>query len=176
VSDSPTLRELQTNLSWLGRYSRDFRANPQSHKDFGHALLHVLKAAGKLSVLVDEIDHDHEVAHDPSLREKHGRFVADLVYCALRLANTFPGGVLDLEAEVLRRISEKNACPKPQAPPAFVPRESPPWVPPPAGPVGVPMLGTPVPKHVPDYGSVFPADALPPDQIGPLVGPGRRAP
>ena len=58
------LRDLQTNLPWTIRYSRDYRANPQTHKDFAHALLHVHKAVGKLSALVDDMDHDREVATD----------------------------------------------------------------------------------------------------------------
>lgn len=103
-----SLREIQTNLPWTIRYSRDFRANPQPHKDFAHALVHVVKATGKLMALVDDMDHDREVADDPRLREAYGKYVADLVVCAMRAANTFPGGVLDLEKAVLDRLREKN--------------------------------------------------------------------
>lgn len=106
-----SLRELQTNLPWTIRYSRDFRSAPTTHKDFAHALHHVSKAAGKLHALADDMDHDREVADDPSLRERHARYIADLVVCALRLANTFPGGVVDLERAVVDRIETKNAAP-----------------------------------------------------------------
>lgn len=104
-----SLRELQTSLPWTVKYRRDYRANPQSHKDFGHAALHVGKALGHIQGLVDDMDHDREVAADPTLRERYAKYVADLVVCALRMANTFPGGVVDLEAAVIDRIALKNA-------------------------------------------------------------------
>ena len=103
-----TIRELQTSLPWTIRYSRDFRANPQPHKDFTHALLHVVKAVGKLQGLADDMDHDREVADDSKLHEAYGKYVADLVVCALRAANVFPGGVLDLQSAVQERIKVKN--------------------------------------------------------------------
>jgi hypothetical protein len=126
-----TIHELQLNLPWTIRYSRDFRASPQTHKDFAHALHHVSKAAGKLHALVDDMDHDREVADDPTLRARNAKYVADLVVCALRLANTFPGGVVDLERAVLDRIQEKNTQPK--APEIHVPAEVLPWGPLPKG-------------------------------------------
>jgi hypothetical protein len=104
-----TIRELQTSLPWTIRYSRDHRANPQPHKDFSHALLHVGKAAGKLMALADDMDHDREVADDPTLRERHAKYLADLVVCALRASNVFPGGIVDLQSAVEERIREKNA-------------------------------------------------------------------
>ena len=104
-----TIRELQTSLPWTIRYSRDFRAAPVTHKDMAHALHHVSKAAGHLHGLADDMDHDREVANDPTLRERYGKYVADLVVCALRIANTFPSGAVDLQQAVQQRIEEKNA-------------------------------------------------------------------
>ncbi len=111
-----TIRELQTTLPWTIRYSRDFRANPQSHKDFAHAMVHAAKAVGKLMALVDDMDHDRDVADAPALREQHAKYLADLVVCALRAANTFPGGVVDLQTATENRIATKNApAPKEEA-------------------------------------------------------------
>jgi hypothetical protein len=103
-----TLRELQTNLPWTIKYSQDFRSSPQPHKDFAHALHHVGKATGRLHELADDMDHDRAVALGENVRETYHKYVADLVVCALRLANTFPGGVLDLERAVVERIESKN--------------------------------------------------------------------
>lgn len=103
-----TLRQLQTSLPWTIRYSQDFRANPQTHKDMSHALLHVVKATGKLCALADDMDHDREVADDPTLRERYAKYAADLVVCALRIANEFPGGHIDLQEAVVNRIQTKN--------------------------------------------------------------------
>lgn len=102
------LKTLQVNLPWTIRYSGDFRASPTTHKDFAHALHHVSKAAGKLHGLADDMDHDREVADDPTLRERYAKYIADLVVCALRMANTFPGGVVDIQRAVQERIETKN--------------------------------------------------------------------
>jgi hypothetical protein len=101
-----TLREIQTRLPWTIKYSRDFRANPQPHKDFAHAVVHAQKALGKLAALVDDMDHDRDAA----LGDAAGidRYVADLVVCALRMANTMPGRTIDLERAVVDRIESKN--------------------------------------------------------------------
>lgn len=105
-----SIRDLQVNLPWTIRYSTDFRSSPVAHKDFAHALHHVSKAAGKLHELADDMDHDRTVADGGQvLRETYEKYVADLVVCALRIANTFPGGMIDLERAVIERIESKNA-------------------------------------------------------------------
>lgn len=102
-----TLGELQDELPWgAHNYSELFRSNPQAHRDFAHALLHVQKAAGKLAAVVDDGDHNDEVA--PHFApEKVDRFLADLIICTLRMANTCPAGRVDLEKAVQERLKEK---------------------------------------------------------------------
>lgn len=107
-TDDLTIRELQTTLPWTIRYSQDFRSNPQTHKDFAHTMHHVAKAPGKLHALADDMDHDRTLADDKGLRDANAKYIADLIVCALRLANTFPGGVVDLQTAVQQRIEEKN--------------------------------------------------------------------
>lgn len=99
-----TLRELQTQLPWTVHYHRDFRASPMSHKDFGHALLHVSKALGKLAAAVNDAEH---AGNEFKPGDIDG-YVADLVVCALRLANTCPGRMIDLQGAVENRIERKN--------------------------------------------------------------------
>lgn len=99
-----TIRELQTSLSWMISYDRYFRASPMSHKDFGHALLHVTKAAGQLAAAVDKAEH----AGCDFKPEEIDKYVADLVVCALRMANTCPGRHVDLQAAVEERIELNN--------------------------------------------------------------------
>ena len=103
-----TLRQLQTNLPWTIKYSQDFRLDPRPHKDFSHALTHIVKASGKLSEMVDSMDHDRDYAVSGLTKEVFGKYVADLVVCALRMAVTFPGSQLDLQMEVQHRIENKN--------------------------------------------------------------------
>lgn len=99
-----TLRELQTQIPWTTHYHHDFRASPMAHKDFAHALLHVTKALGKLAAVVNDAEHGGS-AFTP---EEVDRFVADLVVCALRMANTCPGRTIDLQRAVVDRIESKN--------------------------------------------------------------------
>lgn len=101
---SRSLRELQTSLPWTVHYHRDFRASPMAHKDFAHALTHVMKAAGKLAALVNDAEHGG-CEFKP---EEVDPYVADLVVCALRMANTCPGRMIDLERAVVERIETKN--------------------------------------------------------------------
>jgi hypothetical protein len=99
-----TIRELQTQLPWTVHYHHDFRASPMAHKDFGHALLHVMKAAGKLAAVVNDAEHGGS-AFTP---DEVDRYVADFVVCALRMANTCPGRTIDLQRAVEDRIEGKN--------------------------------------------------------------------
>jgi hypothetical protein len=105
---SKNLRELQTSLPWTIKYSGDFRASPLPLKDFAHACHRASTAMGHLHGLVDEMDHDGELVADPALRDRYAKYVADLVVCALRMANTFPGGGIDLHDAVVERIQTKN--------------------------------------------------------------------
>jgi hypothetical protein len=75
-----------------------------SHKDFGHALLHVLKAAGKIAAVVNDAEH----GGSDFKPEEVDRYVADLVVCALRMANTCPNRCIDLQRAVEDRIESKN--------------------------------------------------------------------
>ena len=98
------LRELQRQLPWTTHYHRDFRNSPMTHKDFAHALLHVHKAAGKIAAVVNDAEH----GGSDFKPEEVDRFVADLVVCALRMANTTPGRVMYLQKAVVDRIEQKN--------------------------------------------------------------------
>lgn len=99
-----TLRELQTSLPWTIHYHHDFRSSPLSHKDFAHALLHVTKACGKLATAINDAEH----AGSNFTKEEIDPYVADLVICALRMANTCPGRIIDLQQVVQARIATKN--------------------------------------------------------------------
>lgn len=104
MTDEITLKTLQVQLPWSVHYHHDFRANPQTHKDFAHALTHVHKAAGALSAVVDNAEHKGSEFKP----EEVDKYIADLVVCALRLANTIPGRHLDLQRAVIDRIETKN--------------------------------------------------------------------
>jgi hypothetical protein len=102
-----TLKELHA-LRFVQPYSPDFRADPRPHKDFAHALgVHFPKALGHLAALVDELDH----GASPQNSGVYAKYVADLAIFAARLAEKFPGGPIDLDAEVQKRAEDKGMLP-----------------------------------------------------------------
>lgn len=104
MSKDLTIRELQTQLPWTVHYHHDFRATPMSHKDFAHALLHVTKACGKIATVINDAEH----GGSDFKPEEVDNYVADLVVCALRMANTCPGRIIDLQKAVEVRLESKN--------------------------------------------------------------------
>lgn len=98
-----TLREIQERQPWSIAYSQRFYESRIEHKDFAHALLHVQKAAGKLAAMVDDGDHGRPLEFKDA-----PKYLADLVNCALRMANTIPSGKIDLHEALLERIAQKN--------------------------------------------------------------------
>lgn len=104
-SESQSLKKIQLQLPWTVKYSREFRANPQKHKDFAHGLLHTTKACGKIAGYIDDLDHRMESDMDSEALEN---YIADLVICAMRMANTGINGRFDLQKAVVRRLETKN--------------------------------------------------------------------
>ncbi len=103
-----SLLALQAQLPWTIRYSKEFRANTQTQKDFTHTLLHISKAHGKLCGAMEDADHHSALLDDPEFQTKFKGYVADYVICALRLANVFPGGPINLAEAVETRLELKN--------------------------------------------------------------------
>lgn len=109
-----SLRELQDNQPWSTQpktmYNEAFGQSTIVHKDFQHALVHVVKAAGNLSGVINDSEHSavDQLADWQLSRYKIQDWVADLVICAMRMANTCPTGKFDLESAVLARTKEKN--------------------------------------------------------------------
>jgi hypothetical protein len=98
------VKELQDNLPWTVPYSGEFDRCDLGHKYFSHALMHVLKSAGKIAAVIEAADHtDNQV----DFTKIEGQ-IADLVISALRMANVSPSGKFDLEQVVLKRLEEKN--------------------------------------------------------------------
>lgn len=103
-----TIRELQSSLPWTAHYHRDFRASPMTHKDFQHAVLHTMKATGKLATILNDAEHGGVAWETPEVRAEIAKYLADWVICALRAANTCPDGIIDLQRAVEDRITGKN--------------------------------------------------------------------
>lgn len=103
----PAIRDIQEQLPWSGNpYSEDFEVDPRAHKDFEHALVHIAKAAGRLFAVVEDLDHGKRI--DAVTQVKVREWLADLVICAMRCANTNPHGAFDLECAIVKRLESKN--------------------------------------------------------------------
>lgn len=100
-----SLRWLQQNLPWQGSYTEAFETGPE-HNHFTHGVLHLTKAVGKLAAAIEPLDH-----HNGEVMGHVSTTLADVVICALRLANVHPEIRIDLEKCVIERLKEKNELP-----------------------------------------------------------------
>lgn len=97
--------EIQERLPWSLPYGAGFKLDTTTYKDFQHALVHISKASGKLWTMVEDAAHDRESFFPKADVEK---YLADLVICAMRMANTNPTGLIDLQKAVIERLESKN--------------------------------------------------------------------
>jgi len=73
-----------------------------AHNHFMYAVLHLAKATGKLAAAVEVLDHD--LVEFPDVSDA----LADVVICALRMANVRPGGAIDIVEAIVKRLHDKN--------------------------------------------------------------------
>lgn len=105
------IQDVQSEQLWMSGgngpnpYSVYYQQDQRSYKDVEHALLHVMKAVGKIASVIEDADHSKspEFTH-----EQVALFTADLVNCAIRIANTLPTGKFDLMDALIKRIEGKN--------------------------------------------------------------------
>ena len=105
----PLIRDLQRELPWgAHEYNMEFQHRIDPHRDAEHAFVHVTKAAGRLADIVDDFSHcNDEHTKGETTAPTAGKYLADLVICAARMANTWPGGAIDLEDAIRARLAEK---------------------------------------------------------------------
>jgi hypothetical protein len=94
------------------QYPKEFNTEVSPHRHLTHALLHAVKACGKLTEVVDDADHRLEQGGQTV---KAIKALADLVICAQRMAQTID---IRLDNAVSSRLRElgKRYPPKPVAP------------------------------------------------------------
>lgn len=106
------LREMQQTQPWTAPYSRDFLSSAdfgESHRWLMHDLMHVTKAVGVLSSVAEWADHG-DVRHEKVDQAEYQGRIADLVMCALHMANNPPKGYeeFDLLDVVVERVDRVN--------------------------------------------------------------------
>jgi hypothetical protein len=108
------LQRSQIPAFWLEeQYPDSFNQEPLPHRHFNHALTHAMKALGKLAAYSDALDHrqmdpvthgeNKELIEANQLHEDRGKWLADLVICAGRMAQQ---ANIDLDAATEDRLIE----------------------------------------------------------------------
>ena len=105
------LRTMQDTQPWTAPYSTWFGISKdhEPHRPLMHDLMHVTKAVGILASVAEWADHDRINIGRVNQDEYEGR-IADLVMCALHMANNPPKGYgqFDLETAVISRVERVN--------------------------------------------------------------------
>jgi len=78
--------------------------NPSSDNQRLHAILHIHKAAGKLSAILENEGHGGDRPGEPTIADEW-KYLADLVICAIRMPQQ---DGIDLESAVLARQQQRN--------------------------------------------------------------------
>lgn len=100
-----SLNHIQKHLPWTLPYTTAFQAsnNGEGHRFLMHDIMHVQKSLGKIAAMAERIDHGK-----PESGLALADNVADLVICALHIANTNPFGRFDLGAIVVKKLEDRN--------------------------------------------------------------------
>lgn len=111
---SLTLLAMQVEVEnrWgFSAYGDAFMARADPQRDADHAMKHIAKALGKLSGASDDFDHTNRDRYNKKdmieSNDAAEAAIADLLICAARVASTWPGGPMDLDAIVARRLAKK---------------------------------------------------------------------
>lgn len=136
-----TLAWMQRTQPWTAPYSLSFEASKRGchpdddgqltgyrtepHRSLMHDLMHVTKAVGVLASIAEWADHGNIRTERVDQAEYEGR-IADLVMCALHMANNPPEGYAEFElqnsvVERVERVNNVTWLPAPSTPEATTP-------------------------------------------------------
>ena len=107
--DREALRTFQASMPWTELWSAGFLGDPRPYARFEHCMTNIAAKAGAIFQRVEMADHygpDYTLGLD---RHKDGTALAVIVMSALKAANVYPGGPIDLatfiEADLRRRAA-----------------------------------------------------------------------
>lgn len=106
------IRKLQADLPWTRIWSSEFQGDPRPYAKFQHCLTNIAAQLGNVFQRIERSDHygmDYTQGLD---REEDATALAIIVMSALKAANVYPGGPLDIarfiEADLRRRQKDTN--------------------------------------------------------------------
>src|SRR5437870_880007 len=98
------LKALQDQLPvWNIERTTEFDLSNNNYRMFQHALMHIIKATGKLADMIDNADHS---IYPAFIQPEISKLLADIVICAIKMANVTPTDKVQLDKWVIKRIEE----------------------------------------------------------------------
>lgn len=103
-TETLTLWEAQIEQPWARPYGNKWYVK-NSEGQLKHTLLHASKTLGKISTIVEGLDHSERSWLSDAELDEVGDMAADLVSAALRIGNVVGRSVVHA---LVRRVKEKN--------------------------------------------------------------------
>ena len=103
------LADLQAAMPWTDIWAEGFLLDPRPYARFEHCLINIAAKLGATLQRVEMADHygaDYSLGLD---RDKDGTALAIIVMSALKAANAYPGGPIEL-AEYIDRDLQRRAA------------------------------------------------------------------
>lgn len=102
------LQKLQGMQPWTDLWSGDFERDPRSYKGFEHCLINIAAKTGAALQRVEMADHygaDYALALN---RGKDAAALAVIIMSALKAANAYPGGALDIAGAIKSDLTRRG--------------------------------------------------------------------
>ena len=102
------LRDLQKAMPWTDLWTEAFKTDRSGYGPYQHCLINVAAKNGSLLQRVEMSDHygpDYTLGLN---RAKDGRDLAFIVMSALKAANVYPGGSIDLSELICGDLARRN--------------------------------------------------------------------
>jgi len=98
--DTEAFRRLQAAMPWTDIWSADYIADPRSYKAFSHCLTNIAAKLGAVFQRVELSDHYGPGYNLGLNREKDGAALAIIIMSAMKAANSYPGGPIDIASHI----------------------------------------------------------------------------
>ena len=107
--DKQAIQALQAEMPWTDIWTEGFLSDPRSYSRFEHCLTNIAAKLGTCFGMVEMSDHYGEGYTLGLDRDKAGIALAFIVMSALKAANAYPGGPLDLAHWIDKDLTRRYA-------------------------------------------------------------------
>lgn len=102
-------RKLQEIQPWTDLWSEGYLNDPRPYRGFSHCLTNIAAKLGALFQRVELSDHygmDYELGLN---RLRDGKALAFIIMSAMKAANSYPGGAIDLLSHIENDLRRRDA-------------------------------------------------------------------